>query len=213
MEIPVLLETSEIIAVDKPVSISVHNNEDPLNLLKLLKSRFGGELYPIHRLDKETSGIQLFAKSSEAAKNWSHEFQTKNVVKIYCGITKGIFQKTEGVWLDSLTDKSEGRKNPQGNPRDRIACETRYRVLKNNRFFSFLEFNLITGRQHQIRKHSALQNHPLLGDPRYNDPKYNQKMANIYRTERMFLHCQEIEIKNERIISSVPDIFHQILKD
>jgi 23S rRNA-/tRNA-specific pseudouridylate synthase len=85
-------------------------------------------------------------------------------------------------------------------------------MVASNKYFSYLEFNLITGRQHQIRKHTALHNHPLLGDPRYNDPKYNQKMASIYKTDRLFLHCQELEIKEHRILSPIPEVFHQIVK-
>lgn len=213
MRIPVLFESEEILAVDKPVGISVYNNEDPDNLLKLLAPVHGKDLFPIHRLDKETSGVQIFARSSKAASSWAQEFQERSVKKIYCGVLRGAFKIQEGYWRQPLTDKSEGRKNPQGSPRDQVPCETKFRVLKQNRFFSFLEFDLKTGRQHQIRKHAALENHALVGDSRYGDPKYNGKMAGFYKTDRMFLHCQEIEIKKHRILSPVPEVFALLFKE
>lgn len=199
----ILLETSDILVVDKPTGISVHNNEDPQNLLKLL----GGSLFPIHRLDKETSGIQIFAKSSVAAQEWAHEFQSKQVKKIYSGLVRGQFKSKSGTWSLPLTDKAEGRKSPQGSSRERIPCETQYHTQRSNKYFSFIEFDLKTGRQHQIRKHCALAGHALVGDPRYGDPKYNRRIFDIYKVDRLFLHCQEIEIKKHRILSPVPLIF------
>ncbi len=209
IQVPILLETSEVLIVDKPVGISVHNNEDPQNLLKTL-AKTHPALFPVHRLDKETSGIQVFAKSPLAAKSWAQEFQERTVRKIYAGVIKGHLKPETGVFDQPLTDKSEGRKNPQGNSRDRVLCETRYRLLNLNKYFSLIEFELVTGRQHQIRKHMALHNHPLIGDPRYGDPKYNQKMAAMYKTDRLFLHCQELEIKKHRILSPVPLIFFEL---
>lgn len=208
MNVEILAEDSEILAVDKPAGISVHNNEDPQNLLKVL----GGSLFPVHRLDKETSGVQIFCKSSAAAKSWSQEFQAREVSKIYEGVLRGSIKSQEGVWSLPLTDKAEGRKSPQGSPRDRVPCETHYRVLLQSKYFSHLEFDLKTGRQHQIRKHCVLGAHALVGDDRYGDPKYNSRMAGIYKSKRLFLHCREIGIKQRRIVSPVPSIFADLFR-
>lgn len=209
LSLPILFQNSEFVAVDKAAGISVHNAEDATNLLEVLQKQLGvDKLYPVHRLDKETSGIQVLALTTESARRLAEEFETKSVTKIYVGLLRGKLKDNEGAWKQPLTDKGEGRKNPAGPPRDRVACETRFRVLKRSDYFTLCEFHLITGRQHQIRKHSALTNHALVGDARYGDLKYNQKMAAIYKTPRMFLHCSEMEIGGEKILSPYPENFN-----
>jgi tRNA pseudouridine65 synthase len=207
-EIQVLLQKNGLIAVNKPFGISVHNNEDPSNLLILLEKQLGiAKLYPIHRLDKETSGIQLFGENDVVARELSMQFQQKTVKKIYTGVLQGVLAAKAGAWRAPLTDKSEGRKNPAGLSAARVHCETKFTVLSASGYFTLCDFDLITGRQHQIRKHTALVKHCLVGDPRYGDPKYNKRIASIYKTERMFLHCRELHIAGEKIEAAVPKEF------
>ena len=210
--ISILFQDKDLLAVDKPAGISVHNNEDPQNLLLLLQKQINvPKLYPVHRLDKETSGIQLLALNETSARSLAKEFENRSVDKIYAGVLRGELKQSPGIWNQSLTDKAEGRKNPAGMSRDRVACETQFSVLKANKYFSFCQFNLITGRQHQIRKHSALVNHPLVGDARYGDPRYNSKMADLYKTDRMFLHCHRIQILGQNLESLIPEKFNKLL--
>lgn len=209
--IPILLQNDEILVVNKPEGFSVHNNEDKQNLLTLLEKEFPAlKLYPIHRLDKETSGIQILALNSEAAQKYSSEFQNRNVKKIYHGILRGVLKDSSGSWTRSLTDKAEGHKNPQGQSKDRVPCETQFSILKKSKYFTLCEFNLITGRQHQIRKHTALVNHALVGDPRYGEKSYNDKIVKIYSTNRLFLHCSHIKILNVSIDCSPPENFYSL---
>ncbi len=181
--------------VDKPAGLSVHNLEDPQNLLKVLEAQLAvKKLLPVHRLDKETSGVQILAFHPKAARQYAEQFEAKTTKKIYHGVLRGSLETPEGIWSSPLTDKAEGRKNPQGLSKDRVPCETQFKKLQTNNYFSLSEFHLLTGRQHQIRKHAAMARHAIVGDPRYNDPKYNQKIAKLYTVERMFLHCSQIEI-------------------
>lgn len=203
MKITVLFQGNGWLAVDKPSGLSVHNLEDTQNLLELLQTQLNiPRLFPIHRLDKETSGIQLLASNEVQAQQYAAEFQNRQVEKIYEGILRGQLETESGVWKNDLTDKAEGRKNPAGLAKDRVPCETRFRVLKRNQFFTHAEFHLITGRQHQIRKHAVLAGHALVGDSRYGEPKYNQKMESIYKTSRMFLHCSRIKILGQELNST-----------
>lgn len=209
--IPILFQNEDILAVNKPEGISVHNNEDKQNLLIVLEKEFPShKFYPIHRLDKETSGIQMLALNSEAAQKYSSEFQNRHVKKIYHGILRGQLKESSGSWTRPLTDKAEGRKNPQGQSHDRVPCETKFSTLKQNKYFTLCELDLITGRQHQIRKHTALVNHPLVGDSRYGENKYNEKIAKIYSTQRLFLHCSHIKIFNLSIDCPYPENFHSL---
>jgi len=206
--IPILFESIDFIALNKPAGISVHNNEDPTNLLLLMKQeRPGSTFYPVHRLDKETSGVQLLALNEATAKTLSQEFEKRSVTKIYTGILRGELKDKEGVWDYSISDKAEGRKDPRGITRERVAAETRFRVLKSSKYFSLCEFHLVTGRQHQIRKHAAVVNHALVGDQRYGDKKYNERIAGLYKTNRMHLHSTSLEILGQKILSPVPTDF------
>jgi len=208
---PILFQSADFVALDKPAGISVHNNEDPQNVLGVLQNRLGvAKLYPVHRLDKETSGVQLIALKEKPAKSLAAEFEQRTVQKTYIGLLRGEIREDEGVWTHQLTDKSEGRVNPAGQPKDRVLCETRFRVLQRSKYFTLCEFDLITGRQHQIRKHAALAKHALVGDPRYGDAKYNGRMQELYKTSRLFLHCAAVRIAGHTIECPLPSGFNLI---
>lgn len=229
-EIPKVFESDDLYVVDKPVGISVHNTDlklgDETNLLvlltRVLQSR--GErirLFPVHRLDKETSGLQIFAKNETAARAFASEFESRNVLKIYTGLLRG--RLAEGkmstpspdamtiTWRWPLTDKAEGRNNPAGLSASRVPCETGVRMTASSQYFTRCEFVLVTGRQHQIRKHAAIAKHALVGDVRYGDATYNRRMADMYKTSRMFLHCGLVEIRGLRLESPTPESFNLLL--
>jgi RluA family pseudouridine synthase len=213
MILSILFQSNDLVAVDKPAGLSVHNNEDPQNLIIVLERQLKiPKLYPIHRLDKETSGVQVLALNEQGAKTFSSEFEKKTVTKLYTGVLRGNLKTNQGAWTKPLSDKSEGRRNPEGLAKDKVPCETRFNATRDSKYFTLCEFQLITGRQHQIRKHAALANHAIVGDPRYGDLKYNQKIADLYKTSRMFLHCKKIVLKNHVIESQVPDEFVRLFE-
>ncbi|MEZ0391885.1 MAG: RluA family pseudouridine synthase [Pseudobdellovibrionaceae bacterium] len=210
----ILRQEKDWLAVDKPSGLSVHNSEDPENLLSLLQKQLGlMDLYPIHRLDKETSGLQLLALNDKAASRLATQFQDRKVQKFYQGIVAGSLPE-KGVWNHSLSDQAEGWKNPAGLAQNRIPCETHFQVLKFSNYFSWLEFEILTGRQHQIRKHCALAGRALIGDPRYGNPKYNQKIAELYSFNRMALHCWKIILEdNTSLEAPVPPEFQKLFQN
>lgn len=191
----ILQQNENCLIVDKPVGWSVHNQDQSPNLLDYFLKK-GLHVLPIHRLDKETSGVQIFALNEEWARKLSASFQSRTVKKNYVAVLCGALKQDQGIWKDFLSDKAEGRKNPAGLSEDRVHCETKFQVLEKNKYFSLVQFDLMTGRQHQIRKHSVLNGHALLGDERYGNPKYNEKMFQIYEVSRMFLHCENIQMQD-----------------
>jgi len=207
--IPILFQDKDWLVVDKPHGLSIHNNEDPDNLVKVLSSQLKFQtLYPVHRLDKETSGVQVFALNKKSAQTLSEEFQAHRVQKTYWGLVKGVLKVKKGVWAKPLTDKAEGRRSPQGLARNRMPCATEYRVIQESVYLSLCEFRLLTGRQHQIRKHTALINRPLVGDTRYGSRTINTNIKNIYKTDRMFLHCMEMVVLGQTLKSKTIPEFH-----
>jgi len=206
-EIEILCRHADWIAVNKPSGLSVHNDEDPLNLIKVLTAQERSVSFlPVHRLDKETSGIQVFALNSAAASRLATQLQDRSVSKFYQGIMAGKIPAA-GTWTDPLSDKAEGGKNPAGLAADRKDCITAFKLLRQSEYFSWAEFQILTGRQHQIRKHCALHGRSLIGDSRYGNSKYNQKISDLYHFDRMALHASRLILDSIEISCAVPAEF------
>jgi 23S rRNA pseudouridine1911/1915/1917 synthase len=172
--IAVLHEDDWLIAVDKPaglLSVSAGDNRTDtayyrLNEhLRLRDRRRPGRVFVVHRLDRETSGVLLFARNESVKRslqdNWA------DVTKTYRAVVEGVPARSEGVVEGWLTEAGEHRVYQSGpGPRARWAV-TRYRVLRSRAGYSLLEVGLETGRKHQIRVHLAGLGHPVVGDHRY----------------------------------------------
>ncbi|WP_413586961.1 RluA family pseudouridine synthase [Bdellovibrio sp. HCB274] len=186
------------LVINKPPGTSVHNDpRDVCHLLEkqLIPGSFEG-IHPVHRLDKETSGLLVIALNTRMAKQLAEQFQARTCEKYYYALLRGSMPVSEEWqhWNTPITDKAEGRSNPQGLSKDRVEARTDFKVIKSDQYTSLIEVRLYTGRQHQIRKHSALAKHGILGDARYGDPKFNKRIAEIYKTDRMFLHAGKLKI-------------------
>jgi len=173
----ILYEDSDIIVINKAVDMVVHPAPGtPSGTLvnALLAhctdlSGIGGELKPgiVHRLDKGTSGVMVVAKNDEAHLNLSKQIKDRTVTKIYCALVYGAPKDTGKIDKPigrSLTDRKKmSTKTKQG----RIA-HTAWKVLERfDKYLSWLEINLGTGRTHQIRVHMTDLGYPLVGDPQY----------------------------------------------
>lgn len=168
----VLRETELLLAVDKPAGLVTHNagKERTPSLSRRVAWYYHQHhllcgIHPVSRLDRETSGIVLFAKNSCV----HHMLSAGRLEKTYLGLTRGQWEQPEG-----LIDLPIGRKpgsiverqiDPGGLP-----ARTRYRVLEERGGCSLVQFRLETGRTHQIRVHCAAMGHPLLGDTLYGAP-------------------------------------------
>lgn len=219
MKLPVIEKSRHWLVIDKPHGLSVHNEtHDVRSLLKqqLHKGTFH-DIYPVHRLDKETSGLLMVATEQEVAAELSEQFQKQMADKTYVAVVRGEMKTTEEwtPWEFPISDKAEGRKNPQGLLKDRLESKSLVKVLDSNKFFSLIEVKLLTGRQHQIRKHAALARHAIVGDTRYGDPKYNDKMAQTYGNERMFLHAFRLTIdvggRKKTFETAIPKEFRDMI--
>ena len=190
------------IVVNKPGGLSVHNLEDPESLLTKLENQKLKGFNPVNRLDKETSGIMVLSREAEITSEFQKILSSRDTLKSYRAIVRGGFLENakEGVWIQALSDKSEGRKNPQGVKENRKRCETHYEVLTHNDYVSYMKFDIKTGRQHQIRKHCALNGHHIIGDARYGDLKHNKMIKSRYGFEGMALHAYHLmfEFRGEK---------------
>ncbi|MEK7358649.1 MAG: RNA pseudouridine synthase [Bdellovibrionota bacterium] len=207
------------LAVNKPVGMSVHNDPagDALAIarfcletddeLSRVTGRDSSPLSPAHRLDKETSGVLVFATTRTSASRLQQAFATSETraKKLYRVVVKGQ-TASSGVWTMPLTDKAEGRENPAGKVAERKACETRFEISRANDFLTELAVDLVSGRQHQIRKHAALAKHPVVGDRRYNESKHLKMIESRFGVARMLLHAESLalELGDLRIEAEAP---------
>lgn len=166
-----IFEDEDIIALNKPSRLlTIPDREQSEKSLKeYLQEKFG-QIFVIHRLDKDTSGIVLFAKNETAHKYFSKSFEERKVEKYYTGIVIGQPSEQSGD-IEAPIAEHPVKKGTMYVHRNGKASHTGFEVLEESRFFSLLQFRLYTGRTHQIRVHAKEIGHPLAADPIYGDGK------------------------------------------
>lgn len=170
--VAVILENDDFIALNKPpgmLTIPDRHDEMQQSLYKILTLHFG-KIFIVHRLDRETSGLILFAKNETSHKYLSQLFEKRNIKKKYLAIVKGSFTNKEGSINEPLIEhpyhKGEMTIGKKGKP-----SLTEYKVLEDYGIYSLAECHIQSGRTHQIRVHMKFAGHPLACDPIYGDGK------------------------------------------
>lgn len=206
LQIPVLAHGNGWLVVDKPAGMSVHNEsgrdlcsiasayiqkETTIRMQIEMDPDFG--VNPVHRLDKETSGVILLAVSREMFRFFSKQFESRQVKKQYVAILHGLLEDPDGndpwrTWRWALAKTAGGRHNPEGaGPRQ--DSETRYRVIAHSAHYTMVEIELLTGRTHQIRRHAKLAGHSVVGDARYGSTRAVNTLRRNYAFDRLALHA------------------------
>ena len=191
-----LLQHPDFLIVNKPAGVSCHN--DPDSVIQ----KYGKEWHLANRLEKENSGLLVITKNSKLQNSIQNALSEGE--KIYSAVMRGSMPLSDSwnEWNTPISDQGEGRDNPQGKSVDWKDSKTLYKVVKSNQYFSLLECQLITGRQHQIRKHSLLAGRPIVGDSRYGNLKDNQRISQKYGFDRLALHAWKIRFNwNEVSVS------------
>jgi tRNA pseudouridine65 synthase len=204
----ILYQDDHLIAVNKPSGLLVHPSwiaprKSP-NLVYSLKRYFrGAPVYTIHRLDRATSGVILFAKDKETAKALNQQFLDKTVKKTYLCVTRG-FTPENGVIdyaLKPIFDKKESPlADPDKPPKDAVSVYRRlgtvelpipiskYPVAR----YSLVEVKPETGRKHQIRRHMKHIFHPLVGDTKHGEGRHNRLFREHFDSHRLLLMATEL---------------------
>ncbi len=169
--LPIIFENDELVAINKPTGLlTIPDREQSEKSLKEMLIEKYGSIFTVHRLDKDTSGLVIFAKNETAHKFLSKIFEDRKVEKYYLGIVIGDPENKTGL-IDAPISEHPLHKGLMVVHRNGKPSQTGYEVLESNKNFSLVSFQLHTGRTHQIRVHAKHIGHPLACDPLYGDGK------------------------------------------
>ncbi|MBP3597528.1 MAG: RluA family pseudouridine synthase [Clostridia bacterium] len=195
MDLNILYEDSSILVIDKPQGISIHPSQGHYdnslsNGVKYYFDKIGlkRKIRLVNRLDKDTSGIVIFAKNDYIHECFIKQMKSKTYVKKYLGIVEGILSSKEGAINAPIARKEGSIIEREINSEGEYAL-TNYKVIEEyDNKYSLLEFILETGRTHQIRVHCKYINHPLLGDTLYGNKNNNFKGQALIAYKIEFIH-------------------------
>ncbi len=179
-DIKILYNDDNIIVAYKPLNVDTQNN-----LVRCLKRQLGFDVVPVHRLDRNTEGIVVLAKDAESESILTEAIANRGIVKIYRALLYGKFERHEfESRAYSVKDEKAAYVKVYAAPR-KSAKEivTKYKVVKEYDGYSDVEIELVTGRTHQIRAHSAFLSHPVLGDGKYGVSNINKRFG--FKTQQL----------------------------
>lgn len=216
MSIDIILETPDFVAVNKPSGLlSIPDRMGvEISLKDLLKQKYG-QIYTVHRLDKDTSGIILFAKNEIAHKTLSALFESREMEKFYLGLVQGQMMNSSGS-IDAAIMEHPGKTTKMMTHIKGKPSLTDYEVQEQFRLYSWVRFQIHTGRTHQIRVHMQHIGHSIVCDEIYGDPKpvllssikKNFKLAKVAEEEkpilsRLALHSSQLNFSYEGVAYSL----------
>lgn len=229
-QIQIIFENDDFIAIDKPAGmLSIPDREQSEKSLKDLLIEKYGHIFTVHRLDKDTSGLILFAKNETTHKYLSQLFEGRKIEKYYVGVVLGKLTQESGL-IEAPLSEHPLHKGLMTVHRNGKPSSTGYQILESYKSFSLLSFQLFTGRTHQIRVHAKNIGHPLACDVLYGDGKpvllssikKNYKLSKHDEEERplisrLALHSYKLIFDDENgnhheIIAEIPKEFKALMQ-
>jgi len=229
----ILFEDDAIVAINKPSGLLVHRSDIDRQAqefaLQLTRDTVGCAIYPVHRLDRPTSGVLLFAKASEHARALSQGFTEHTIQKAYLAVVRG-FPGTQGHIDHSLTFLSDTKRDRRSTKIGQLeTASTYYHCLATHEIPVAIEkypqsrYGLvacfpITGRRHQIRRHLKHISHPIIGDARYGRGRHNRYFADHLQAGRLLLHAHCLSFQHPcsrewiQIHAPLDTTMHQLFK-
>ena len=209
MELDILYLDDYLVVINKPSGLLVHRSEidrhETKFALQLVRNQTGGRVYPVHRLDKPTSGVLVFARQPETASLMVEQWRERAVEKHYLAIVRGYMP--DFIHLDKAMSppvdkyaKHEKPKPPQEAITDFTSLAQVEIPVEIDKYpqsrYSLIDCKPHTGRKHQIRRHLKHLSHPIIGDARYGKGKHSRYFRDHFQAPRLLLHAWSISIQH-----------------
>jgi 23S rRNA pseudouridine1911/1915/1917 synthase len=211
-DIEILYEDRHLVIVDKPhglLSVST-NFEKEDTLFYLLKREYKPRsVYVVHRLDRETSGVLVFALSVEAMEGLKKMFAKHDLERDYCALVEGSLASDSGKWESYLVEDANYHVRSVSDPKKGRHSVTNYRVMQRTKNFTLLTLRLETGRKNQIRVHCQDAGHPIVGDMKYGSSKNPVRRLCLHAYKLGFNH--PVTGKSLFFESLIPKVFSQTI--
>lgn len=204
-QVPVLYENDEIYIINKPTGVPVQGGKGishPLD--EEFSKQVGQKIFLVHRLDKDTAGLMLVAKTPQAASKWTKLISSKQVQKTYTAYCFGTLKKKKGVINDTVLQHGENKiavTNYQVTGEKDVECN--YTVVDENKneiqkteivHISQISLELQTGRMHQIRIHLSKNECPIIGDDTHGNFKLNKLFKKVHKIKTLQLYSTRLAV-------------------
>lgn len=204
--LPVLFQDDSLIVVHKPSGLLVHRSpidrHETRFAMQIVRDQIGQHVFPVHRLDKPTSGALVFALNRDIARMMTEAFTDKQVEKTYVAVVRG-FAPQSGDIDHALVEEPDKMMPGRQRKTDPQPAFSRYRCLGQSVLpvciekypesrFSLVEVKPETGRRHQIRRHMKHINHPIIGDAKHGRGRYNRYFKEHLDSDRLLLAATHI---------------------
>ena len=209
MMLTILYQDEFIVAIHKPAGLLVHRSmidrHETQFAMQLLRDQIGQHVFPVHRLDRPTSGVLVFALSADIARILGEQFAANTVSKTYFAIVRGHVKAPGFIdyalkeKLDKIADKRANQdKDPQEAQTEFVPIKQFELPFAVSRYpsarYTLVNLHPKTGRKHQLRRHMCHINHPIVGDTTHGDGKHNKFMRDQFSFNGLALTCQQMRI-------------------
>lgn len=206
--LPILFQDDHLVAINKPAGLLVHRSRVDVHAtefaVQMLRDQIGQLVYPVHRIDRPTSGVLLFALDKDCARVLAGQFAERAVGKNYLAIVRGRTPESK-CWDEALVEKhdpatdSKARKDKEAQP-----AVTEFNTLQSwtvpfsagkypQSRYSLVEARPLTGRKHQLRRHFNHMSNPIVGDTTYGDRRHNRLFRDKFEVQRLMLIAKRIQ--------------------
>jgi len=208
MMLEIVFQDDYFVAVNKPAGMLVHRSwldkHETQFVMQTLRDQIGQHVFPLHRLDRPTSGVLIFALSSEVASQVMPMFANHEMKKTYHAIVRGWIEEAARldyplkVELDKIADKHASQEKEAQEaitdyqPVAKVEIPHSTGKFPTTRY-CLMEMKPLTGRKHQLRRHMAHLRHPIVGDTTHGDGKHNKLFREIYDSHRLLLHASSLK--------------------
>ena len=228
----ILYQDEHLVVVNKPSGLLVHRSmidrHETRFAMQIVRDQIGQHVFPVHRLDKPTSGALVFALSSEIARKMGEQFQEKGVEKTYLAVVRGVTPECGVIdhalkeKHDKMTDKKARKDKP---PQEAVSVYRRLATVELpvqiDRYpqsrYSLVEVKPKTGRKHQVRRHMKHIAHPVIGDAKHGKGNHNRYFAKHLNAGRLLLACTSMSFQHPvtgddlHITAPLDSVFSELL--